>query len=294
MPHFKPAMNTENYITLADSRTLSYAEYGNATGTPVVYFHGMPASRLEALLLDQTAHKLGLKVLAPDRPGFGQSSFQPERKITDTIDDIRQLADQLQLERFHVLGLSGGCPYALACSWGLPEYVIQTTIIAGMGEFANSSYTGEMPTFARLTLQAAARFPRTIQTIYGTVVVALVKGNSGLLQKLLGSNTCQPDRDDPKTAALFTAASQETFAQGGHGAAYELTLLSKPWGFRSEDIRIPVKLWHGAQDKTVPPNMSREQHERIHASTLTILPEEGHFSLPVNQMERILADIGNS
>lgn len=139
-------MNTENHITLTDSRTLCYAEYGDAAGTPIVYFHGMPASRLEALLLDQTAHKLGLKVIAPDRPGFGQSSFQHERRITDTIDDIRQLAEQLQMERFHVLGLSGGCPYALACSRGLPEHIIQTTIIAGLGEFANSRHTDEMPT----------------------------------------------------------------------------------------------------------------------------------------------------
>lgn len=86
----------------------------------------------------------------------------------------------------------------------------------------------------------------------------------------------------------------QQFVQGGRGAAYELTLLGKPWGFRPEEIRIPVKLWHGAQDKTVPANMSREQHERIHSSTLVILPEEGHFSLPVKHMEIILSDIGNS
>lgn len=284
-------MNTNNYLTLTDSRQLCYAEYGATDGEPVMYFHGMPSSRLEAALLDQTAQRLGFRIIAPDRPGFGQSTFQPKRRIIDTIEDIRQLSEQLQLQYFHVLGLSGGCPYALACSWGLPEQVIQTSVMAGLGEFVSSCHANEMPMFARITLQAAARFPRTIQSIYGTLVATLVKNNTSLLQYLLGSHSCEADRaawKDAHTAELFSAALQEAFSQGGQGSAYELTLLSKPWGFRTEEIAVPLTFWHGGQDKTVPASMGQEQHARTRNSTLEILPDEGHFSLPVKHMERIL------
>lgn len=285
-------MNTNNYLTLPDSRKLCYAEYGDADGKPVMYFHGMPASRLEAVLLDETARKLRLRIIAPDRPGFGQSTFQPGRRITDTIDDIRQLADHLQLERFHVLGLSGGCPYALACSWGLPERVSQTIVMAGLGEFAVSSHSRDMPAFANLTLQAAARFPQAIQSIYGTLVAALVRNNTTLLQHLLGSHSCAVDRivwEDTHVSDLFAAALREAFAQGGRGPAYELALLSKPWGFPLKAIKVPVTFWHGGLDNTVPASMSREHHAKIQGSRLEILPDEGHFSLPIRHMETILS-----
>ena len=288
-------MNSCKSITLKDSRTLSYAEYGDPTGRPVIYFHGMPASRLEGALFDRMAADLGLRVIATDRPGFGQSSFQPGRQIIDTMDDIRQLSDQLQLERFYVLGLSGGCPYALATSWGLPEHAIETTVMAGLGDFANSRHAHEMPGFAKMTLRAATRFPRTVERIYGTIVASLVKGNTALLRRLLGSASCQPDQAiwrNADIAEMFAASWQEAFAHTGRGPAYELTLLSKTWGFHPEEIRVPVHFWHGGQDHTVPVGMSREHHEKVPSSTLEIVPEEGHFSLPLRQMERILAGFG--
>jgi pimeloyl-ACP methyl ester carboxylesterase len=251
----------------------------------------MPASRLEAALFDRTAGHLALRVIAPDRPGFGQSSFQPDRQIIDTIADIRQLSEQLQLERFYVLGLSGGCPYALACSWGLPERIIQTTVVAGLGEFAKSCHASNMPGFAKMTLRTTVRFPRTIQSFYGTVVASLVKGNATLLHWLLGSGSCRADQAiwrNAEIADLFAASLQEAFARSGSGPAYELRLISKPWGFRPEDIRVPVHLWHGEQDNTVPAGMSREHHEKIPDSRLAIVPGEGHISLPIRQMGRIL------
>jgi pimeloyl-ACP methyl ester carboxylesterase len=284
-------MNTQNFITLRDARQLCYAEYGDPAGVPVIYFHGMPGSRLEAALLNDSALQLGLRIIALDRPGFGQSTFQPGRRIIDTIDDTHQLADTLQLERFHVLGLSGGCPYALACSWGMPDRVMQTIIMAGLGQFACSQHTRDVPFFARLTLQAAARFPQTILHIYSTLVTPLVKNNTGLLQYLLGSHKCEADQavwKIPSVAEVFATSVRETFAQGGHGPAYELTLISQPWGFPLQDIRTPVTFWHGGEDKTVPLSMGTENHTKTPASVLHSLPEEGHFSLPVRQMDNIL------
>ncbi|MEZ5448790.1 MAG: hypothetical protein R3E89_07250 [Thiolinea sp.] len=68
---------TTQQITLNDQRRLAYSEYGDRDGRPLFYFHGMPASRLEAVLLEAAASRLGLRIIAADRPGFDTLIFSP-------------------------------------------------------------------------------------------------------------------------------------------------------------------------------------------------------------------------
>ncbi len=98
-------MNTENHVILPDRRKLAYAEYGKPDGYPVMYFHGTPSSRLEpAVIGDETWARLGLRVIAPDRPGMGGSDFQPRRGFSDWPKDVLALADTLGLGQFAGLG----------------------------------------------------------------------------------------------------------------------------------------------------------------------------------------------
>lgn len=122
---------------LPDGRRLGHALYGDSAGPPVIYMHGFPASRLEAKLLEEAACEIGVSLITPDRPGLGLSDFQPGRAITDWPGDVAHLADALDLDRFSVVGVSGGCPYALACAHQLGDRVIRTAIIAGMGRWGS-------------------------------------------------------------------------------------------------------------------------------------------------------------
>jgi dipeptidyl aminopeptidase/acylaminoacyl peptidase len=99
-------------IQLSDGRTLAYLESGDPEGRPLFYFHGGPGSRLEGLLFDDLNQQLGIRMITPDRPGYGLSDFQEARTYLDWPDDVRQLADQLDIERFAVLGWSSGGPHA--------------------------------------------------------------------------------------------------------------------------------------------------------------------------------------
>ena len=107
---------TASTIRLQDGRRLGYADLGDAGGTPVFYFHGFPSSRLEACMVEEHARRLGVRLLAVDRPGYGLSDDLPGRTIPDWPDDVVALADALGLERFAVVGSSGGGPYAIACA----------------------------------------------------------------------------------------------------------------------------------------------------------------------------------
>ena len=116
-------------LELPDGRVLGFDEYGARDGTPLFYFHGTPGARLEWHLFggENAAQRLGLRIIAVDRPGMGLSTFQPGRRITDWPADVRAVADALQLGTFAVLGCSGdgarlACfPRAAAAAWSAAD-----------------------------------------------------------------------------------------------------------------------------------------------------------------------------
>lgn len=114
-------LGTNLTCRLPDGRTLGYAEFGCPNGRPLMWFHGFPMSRLDGWAADRIARRRGIRVIAPDRPGFGLSTFQPSRRIVDWPADVKALADHIGIKRFAVLGLSGGGPYAVACAYALPK-----------------------------------------------------------------------------------------------------------------------------------------------------------------------------
>ncbi len=116
---------------------MAFAEYGQPDGEPVFFCHGWPASRLQAGLLHNEGLELGARIIAPDRPGIGFSPIQKGRRLRDWPALIGGLADTLELDRFRILGVSGGGPYALATAWGLPERTIAASVVCGAPPLAD-------------------------------------------------------------------------------------------------------------------------------------------------------------
>jgi pimeloyl-ACP methyl ester carboxylesterase len=106
-----------------DGRRLAYATYGDPDGRPVLVHHGSPGSRLVGQLLDGAARERGLRLVAPDRPGFGRSTHDPDRTIPDWPGDAAAVLDALGIERASVVGFSGGGPFALAVAAAYPDRV---------------------------------------------------------------------------------------------------------------------------------------------------------------------------
>ncbi len=112
---------TGRTIRLRDGGRLGYAEWGDTDGRPLLYFHGWPGARVEGRLGAEVARAKGIRFIALDRPGMGLSDYQPRRTFVDWPIDVAELAAALGLDRFAVLGISGGGPYAAACAWKLSE-----------------------------------------------------------------------------------------------------------------------------------------------------------------------------
>ena len=124
--------NIDLTIKLKDGRKLGYADLGNPDANSVVFhFHGFPGSRLEAMLLANKATS-EYRIISIDRPGMGLSDFKKNRTLLDWPDDVIELADALEIDKFAVEGISGGGPYAAACAYKIPKRLTSCGIISGV------------------------------------------------------------------------------------------------------------------------------------------------------------------
>ncbi len=280
-------------LRLEDGRLLGYAIYGDPVGRPVFYFHGFPGSRVEAQLADRVAARLGVRLIALDRPGFGLSDFKPRRTIFEWPDDVVKIADALGINRFATIGVSGGGPYAAACALRIPQRLTAVAIVCGLGPLDTPGGTDRMirnnhlifflgrrlPWLARISLwRMAYQVRRDPEGMLGRLIVALPGPDKAVLAR-------------PEIKITMKDNVVEAFRGGSRGAACELLLYTRPWGFLLKDIATQVELWHGEQDVSIPPTMGRYQACTIPNCRAIFYPGEGHFSLAINYMEEILSGL---
>ncbi len=282
----------DNILRLTDGRLLGYGEYGDPEGKPLFFFHGMPGSRLEAQLGHEAANELGVRLIAPERPGYGLSDFKARRTFLDWPQDVVELADALNVERFAVGGVSGGGPYVAACAFKIPERLTAAGIVSGVGPFQAPGATGGMSRQNRLIFGAARRLPWLVNGLYWAMAQGARRLGDRAVSAMMRSMP-EPDKAvlaRPEIRAVFVEDAVESFRPGGRGAAWEAVMYARPWGFRLEDIAMEVHLWQGEEDVNVPPSMGRYQAGAIPRCQATFYPGEGHLLL-VDHMEEILGSL---
>jgi pimeloyl-ACP methyl ester carboxylesterase len=287
------AAETEHRLRLPDGRTLACLELGDPAGAPVLYFHGYPGSRLEARVAAAAARRLGLRLLAVDRPGFGQSTFQAGRRVGGWPADVAALADRLGLGRFSIVGVSGGGPYALACAALLPERLHRVALVCPLGPLDVAAGTAGMLAQDRVMLALAAHAaPLARGAVH--MMARWMRGDPDRYLKFMVTGMVSPDRDmfaDPGYRTIMLESTAEALRQGGRGAARELTLIARPWDFQLRDVRMPVSLWQGLADQILPAAMARRLAAALPECSAHYFPEEGHLSLVVRRIGEVLAQL---
>jgi len=277
-------------LALSDGRRLGYAQYGRPDGEPVMYFHGHPGSRLEASLAHEAAAATGFRVIALDRPGYGLSDFQPGRAITGWPADVAQAADALGIESFSVAGASGGGPYALACARQLPGRVVRAAVISGVGPFQVPGSTAGMRWQNRAGFQLCARWPALARTLMRSMHRNISRRPERTIEAL--ARAMSPADAEvvrrPEVRTLLIADITEAFRNGSDGAAHDMVLLGRPWGFSLREINQEVYLWQGEDDTLVPPAMGLYQAEQLPRCHATMIPGAGHL-LIVDRMPDLMS-----
>jgi pimeloyl-ACP methyl ester carboxylesterase len=277
-------------IRLRDGRALAYTEYGAADGLPIVYCHGLPSSRAEGALVmgGDALAGLRVRVILPDRPGVGDSDFLPKRRVTDWPDDVLQLTHALGIDRFAVLGSSGGSPYALACGALLPERVAAVGVVGGLAPpDAPGIATRGTRVLARLTEWCPA-------LVRGMLTLQLTTLRSAKLRQGMTAAFPEPDRTLLQRAEVrdaFIACFEGACRHGTRGAAWDLRLGAHAWGFELQRLRVPVLIWQGERDGNVSSAHGHYLASAIPEARPTFFPADAHISIWVNHGRQIFREL---
>lgn len=270
-------------VTLRDGRRLGYAEWGSRSpdAATVLYFHGAMGSPMRRCAeTDAVLRTLGLRYVMVHRPGFGASDPQPGRTLLDWPADVAQLADALGVERFAVVGVSAGGPYAAACAATLGERVAAAAIVSGITPIAGAQD-------ASAALRLLARHPRAARALLGTAVHA-VRAQPRMLLAGLALRNGRADAavlDDPEAREIFVESFLAATARGVSPMLDDFGLAARDWGFSPTEVARPVHLWHGVQDATVPVASAYALAAALPDCRAAFAPDEGHFFFRSRMLE---------
>jgi pimeloyl-ACP methyl ester carboxylesterase len=265
-------------LTLADGRELSWWEYGDPDGLPVIFSHGLSDSRLIRNPDDALTASLGVRMIAADQPGVGGSTAQPGRRMVDWGRDMEQLADSLGLGPFAVAGHSGGGPHALAVAAHLPDRVTRGVLASPVGPFDEDG-------FAKMLVMKDLKLVVKLHHLHRVIRWAY-KADVKKAKKDLGSFVDATAEDDPSDAPTFNRTPEQrqmfedNFTAGmvqGEEGVYELTMALWDWGFEPEDVPQPFEVFYGDADDIISPDMPARVAERLPRGTARAWPGAGHY-----------------
>ena len=261
---------------LRDGRALAYAEWGPVDGRPVLHCHGVPDGRF-SWGGGSACEDRGVRLIAVDRPGVGESDPKPGRSVADWPADVLELAEQLELDRFAVSGWSAGAAYALACAQGLQPRVDGVALVSGVGRLDLPGFVGQMSTAAAWRL--AARAPSAMTFSY-SALAGIARRSPSTAQKVLFSPTSKADRtvlDRPGVASRLVSAFIAAARSGSRGLTEDMRAVLGPWGFDPTEIRVPVHVFHGRQDTVAPSAHAEYWIEMLDVARPVWVQEAGHL-----------------
>jgi pimeloyl-ACP methyl ester carboxylesterase len=281
-------------LKLANGATVAVSEYGDPNGRPVFFCHGWPSSRTMAELADDSARDLGVRIISPDRPGIRDSQFQADRRLLDWPAFLNEIADHFGIERYRILAISGGAPYAYASGWKAPERIERIAVVSGAPPLSQlSDHTGLLPIHRRM-LALRERRPALLKTLFYLarpfVAMRMPIRLQPLLLKFLQPCDANVLRESRAFDVCFESA-RRAWRSSAKGVMTDAEIYATPWGFELENVRVPVALWHGTKDRTFAAGLAQDVASRLPNCEFHLIEGAGHYSLPIRYIGEILSDL---
>lgn len=278
------------YHTLSDGRRLAYCLYGDPHGVPLFYAHGGPGSRLEGALFHDAAARHGFCLIATDRPGMGLSNFNPHRRLLDYPQDILALAGALGIQKFGVLGWSGGGAHTVVCAYAIPDRLLFNLALGGYTNFAElPGAAGMLSTKAdRFSVGLSQKSPRLFRFFFDLMAFSIKRFPAAYYDQTAKAlnPTDRQLMQDPAFKAHFIADQKQAFLQGSRGVALDAAVHYLDWGFRLRDIPAKVHIFHGTQDHLVPVAFAKHLGANIPHCELHLFDGLGHL-FPLDHQDLI-------
>ena len=245
--------------------------------------------------MDSTAKKLNIRIISPDRPGIGISTFQENRKFLDWGNDIPQLADSLGLIKYSIFGLSGGAPHVLACIIADSTRIVNASIISGATPYDyKGTLKGMWFPVKLIHWFASMKKDKQLRKFIRNDFEGLINKPERRM-KQFQKYLPKPDRtlmiNHPEYGWEFIDGSKESYRQGIDAVVQEWKLYVSDWQIKLNTIRFPINLWYGSEDKMAPIYRGNYYDDELPNSSLKVVENEAHFSLIRNYLEEILLEL---
>jgi pimeloyl-ACP methyl ester carboxylesterase len=265
-------------VHLRDGRRLTYREFGAETGPVLIALHGTPGSRLKFSAADAPAKAVGLRIVAPDRWGYGGTDLHPAPSLEAFARDALELADRLGIGRFSLLGVSGGGPYATAIAAVRPDRVTALALAAPVGPIRGAARV-ELTAFHRLCFHVLPHQPRVVGAIFRAFRSLLaVDEDAGM--RITMVRTAAADRQVLRHRATRLRLGRtflEGLRPGVAGPVTDLAIFGRPWDVEPEAADVRARLWLGSADQNVPIAAAQGLARRLPRCEFVELAGEGHL-----------------
>lgn len=285
--------DTVRILKLSTGNRVVWDQYGAPEGDPVFFCHGWPGSRRQAGRLDAAAKEFNFFVIAFDRPGVALSEKIPGRTLRDWPAMLEEISSRFGFDRFRVLGVSGGGPYALISAWAMPDRVIAAATVCGAPPIAEMHDRSLLSPVYRKLIERYEAHPERVRWLFRILRpfarLPFPRALRPFVLKFLGD----ADADalaDPAIFDICHSTFREAWAGSADGVFDDAQIYAQPWGFAPEEIRVPVSIWHGRDDRNFRWPLAETLAARIPGARLHLVENEGHYSLPFRQARAILGE----
>jgi pimeloyl-ACP methyl ester carboxylesterase len=272
----------EGNIAVGDDRQIGFAEFGDPQGRAVFWLHGTPGARRQIPMEARVyAEKRQIRLIGVDRPGIGSSSPYQYDTVFAFAEDLRTIADTLGIDRFEVIGLSGGGPYTLACAAAMPDRVVAAGVLGGVAPVRGADAIGggvsTLITAAAPVVEVAgaplrlvaSQLIRLIRPVAEPALYAYARISPEADRRLLVR---------PEFKAMFLDDLLNGSRKQLAAPFADVVVFARDWGFRLDEVKVPIRWWHGDRDHIVPFEHGRHVVSRLPDAQLTHLPGESHLA----------------
>jgi pimeloyl-ACP methyl ester carboxylesterase len=272
----------EGNVAVGDERQLGFAEFGDPQGRAIFWLHGTPGARrqipTEARIF---AEHNGIRLIGIDRPGIGSSTPFQYDNVVAFADDLATVADTLGIDKMAIVGLSGGGPYTLGCAAVMPDRVVTVGVLGGVaptrgadaiggGVVALSSYVAPLLERVGLPIRLAA-----------VALIWLIRPLAEPALSLYARISPEGDRRllvRPEFKAMFLDDLLNGSRKQLAAPFADVVVFARDWGFRLEQVKVPVNWWHGDRDHIVPFGHGEHVVARLPDAELYPIPGESHMA----------------
>lgn len=272
----------EGNIAVGEDRRIGFAEFGAPQGRAVFWLHGTPGARRQIPTEARVyAEHHNIRLIGVDRPGIGASTPHQYETILAFADDLRTIADTLGIDKMAVVGLSGGGPYTLACAAGLPGRVVAAGVLGGVaptrGPDAISGGLMRLGSAVAPLLQVGG----TPLRLGASLLIRAARPVASPALDLYGLLSPRADRHllaRPEFKAMFLDDLLNGSRKQLAAPFADVIAFARDWGFRLDEVKVPVRWWHGDHDHIVPFSHGEHVVSRLPDAKLLHLPGESHLA----------------